>query len=418
MAVINRSNQPDAIRVGIAYLSFIIIGMPSAMLGVAFDPAIRNTFNIGLDALGVLTTTVMFSYFVTSFISGRLVARFGIGLPLAAASALTCVGLIGYAIAPSWLFMVFCGVLVGAGAALVDATMNIYFAAHYGPRLMNWLHASFGLGAALSPLLMTAILNGGGVWRSGYIILAVSFAVLSALFAMTRALWTDANLVTDHETSKASAPARATLMLPLVMIGISFFFLYGGQETIPGYLSFSLFTDARRVTAETAGLMVSIYWASFTIGRVIFGLLVSWIKPRTLLNICVAGTVIGALLFWWRPASGSELALNDASNIVAFIGLAIFGFTVGPIFALIITSTQERLGPRHAPNAIGFQVAAASIGGGVLPGLAAGLATNNGLEIIPVLLIGMTFFAVLLYIASTRPALSLQTAQPIPVVGD
>jgi fucose permease len=418
VAVINRTNQPDILRVGIAYLSFVIIGMPGAMLGVAFDPAIRDTFGLRLDALGALLAAVMGSYFVASFISGRLVARFGVGKLLAAASALTCIGLLGYVIAPAWAFMVACGVLVGSGAALIDATMNIYFAAHYGPRLMNWLHASFGLGAALSPLLMTFILKDGGIWRSGYIILALSFAVLAVLFAMTRVLWTDAQLATDDDSVKAGAPARATLMVPLVWIGISFFFLYGGQETIPGSWAFSLFTDARRVSAETAGLMVSIYWASFTIGRVIFGLMVGWLKARTLLNICVAGTVIGALLFWWRPAIGGDLALNDASNIVAFIGLAIFGFTVGPIFALIITSTQERLGPRHAPNAIGFQVAAASIGGGLLPGLAGILATNNGLEIVPVFLLGITFVAVVLYIASTRPALSLQTAQPVPVVGD
>jgi fucose permease len=163
--------------------------------------------------------------------------------------------------------------------------------------------------------------------------------------------------------------------------------------------------------------MVGIYWASFTIGRVIFGLMVSWVKARTLLNICIAGTVIGAIMFWWRPV-GVELALNDPSNMVGFIGLALFGFTIGPIFALIITSTQERLGPRHAPNAIGFQVAAASIGGGVLPGLVGRLATDSGLEIIPVFLLGMTFVAVLLYIASTRPGLSLETAKPVPALGD
>jgi fucose permease len=152
---------------------------------------------------------------------------------------------------------------------------------------------------------------------------------------------------------------------------------------------------------------VSIYWASFTVGRIIFGVVVSWMRARTLLNICVAGTVVGAILLWWHPV-GAQLTLENTSNTIGFIGLAIFGFMLAPMFALLITSTQERLGPQHAPNAIGFQVAAASIGGGVLPGLAGILATSQGLEIVPLFLLVLTTIAVALYIASTRPAMSVE----------
>ena len=72
MTQITKINQSDAVRVGLAYLSFIIIGMPGAMLGVAFDPAIRDTFGLKLDALGALTTAVMGSYFIASFIEDHL----------------------------------------------------------------------------------------------------------------------------------------------------------------------------------------------------------------------------------------------------------------------------------------------------------------------------------------------------------
>jgi fucose permease len=401
-------NRPDALRVGIAYLSFIIIAMPGVpALGVAWDPAIRETFGLPLDAVGVLLAVTMGTYFIFSFISGRLVTRFGIGPLLTAASAITCIGVIGYVVAPAWPVMVICGVLVGAGAALIDCGMNIYFAANYGPRLMNWLHAAFGVGAALSPLMMTAILNNGNVWRLGYVVIAALFGLLVILFGLTRGLWKSSQLPTTADNQRSSITPRDTLRLPLVWLGISFFFLYGGQETVPGQWSFSLFTESRQVAAETAGLWVSIYWFCFTIGRVIFGLMVSWMKARTLLNLCVIGIIIGSILMWWNPAGASP------STTLAFIGLGLFGFTIGPMFALIITSTQERLGPYHAPNAIGFQVAAASIGGGLMPGLAGRLAVDQGIEIVPVFLVIITFIAVGLYLLSTRSALSVQP-QPAP----
>ena len=402
-------NRTDTVRVGIAYLSFILLGMPGAMLGVAWFPAIANTFKLDLDAVGALFIVTMGSYFIASFISGRLVNRFGFGTLLVGGCLLSCIGLIGYVIAPAWALMVAFGVLVGGGSGVVDAGMNIYFAAHYGPRLMNWLHASFGVGAALSPLLMTTILNGGGEWRTGYIIVALLFAGIGILFALTRGHWNDSKLASGREATHRGVSAWDTLRLPLAWIGIGIFFLYGGQETIPGYWGFSLFTTARHLNAETAGLLVSIYWLCFTLGRVVFGLMVSWVKDRILLNICVAGTIIGALLLWLPPAS------EAAATILNFVGLGLFGFTIGPIFALIITSTQERLGPQHAPHAIGFQVAAASIGGGLLPGIAGRLAVmNDNLEVVPVFLLVITAIMVVLYIASTRSVLSVHT-QAVPV---
>jgi fucose permease len=401
-------NRTDVVRVGIAYLSFIVLGMPGAMLGVAWSPAIANTFELELDAVGALFIVTMGSYFIASFISGRLVNRFGFGTLLVAGSLISGVGLVGYVLSPAWALMVAFGVLVGGGSGVVDAGMNIYFAAHYGPRLMNWLHASFGIGAALSPLLMTGILNSGGEWRTGYIILALLFAGIGILFGLTRGHWNKSKLASGSEATHRGVSAWDTLRLPLAWIGIGIFFLYGGQETIPGYWGFSLFTEARRLNAETAGLLVSIYWLCFTLGRIVFGLIVSWVKARTLLNICVAGTIIGALLLWLPPAPEAP------ATILNFIGLGLFGFTIGPIFALIITSTQERLGPLHAPHAIGFQVAAASVGGGILPGIAGRLAvTNDSLEVVPVFLLVITLIMVVLYIGSTRPALSVH-AQPVP----
>lgn len=416
------SNQADSVRVGIAYLSFIVLGMPGAMLGVAWSPSIRSTFNLSLDAVGALLVATMGSYFVASFISGRLVARVGFGTLLVASSFVTAVGLIGYVLSPAWAIMVAFGVLVGGGAGVIDAGMNIYFAANFGPRLMNWLHASFGIGATISPLLMTGILNGGGVWRTGYLVLAVAFGAIGVLFGLTRARWNDSMLASaSPESTHSGISARQTLALPLTWIGIGLFLAYGGQETTPGQWSYSLFADARAVTASVAGLWVSIYWASFTIGRIVFGIIVSWLSARTLLNICAAGSVVGALLFWWRPVElvgfstlGVNFVLDNPSNLIGFIGLALFGFMLAPMFALLITSTQERLGPLHAPNAIGFQVAAASIGGGLIPGIAGRLAVDHGLEIVPVFLLFLTVISVVLYLGSTSPALST-AMQPVPV---
>jgi MFS family permease len=66
--------------------------------------------------------------------------------------------------------------------------------------------------------------------------------------------------------------------------------------------------------------------------------------------------------------------------------LTVYGFCLAPIWALMVTYLQEKLGPLHGANAIGFMVAAAGIGVGILPGIAGKLAEGSTLEVVPVIL--------------------------------
>ena len=70
----------------LAYVAFIALGMPDGLLGVAW-PSIRHSFAIPLDAIGMLITASVAGYMTSSFLSGPLLARLGVGRVLAASCA-------------------------------------------------------------------------------------------------------------------------------------------------------------------------------------------------------------------------------------------------------------------------------------------------------------------------------------------
>jgi fucose permease len=74
--------------------------------------------------------------------------------------------------------------------------------------------------------------------------------------------------------------------------------------------------------------------------------------------------------------------LWQGRGAVALAGLAMIGFVLAPIFPLTISATPGRLGHGHATHAIGFQVAAACVGGAALPAAGGLLARRYGLEAI------------------------------------
>jgi fucose permease len=374
----------DYVVVGIAYISFMVLGLPAAMLGAVWDPHVYTTFGLELDALGLLLFTASLGYFIASYVSGRWFARFKVGNLLVGASLIGAVGFIGYALTPAWWLMVALGLVAGFSGGILDSGMNIYFAAHFGPRLMNWLHACFGIGTTAAPLLAGVIFHNDGSWRVAYVVVAALNILAAALFAVTRARWLPIQASSGNNPAQGT-PARQTLGLPVVWLGIAMFCLYAGLESGVGSWANSLF-QSRGIDATASLDWVRNYWASFTIGRIFFGFIVSYVKTTTLIRICAIGAIIGMALLMWNP-----------SNPIGAAGIVIFGFLFAPIFALMITSTQDRLGTVHAPNAIGFQVAAATAGVAFVPGVAGVLANRVALESVPPFFLVLTVIMYGLY---------------------
>jgi fucose permease len=391
-----QTNQPSLTRttlVAIGFFSYVAIGLPSGVLGVAW-PSVRDTFALSLDAVGALFIARTAGYFLAGYLNGQLVPRLGIGRLMAIASVVSGAGMLGYALTPSWALMVACAVLGGAGMGAIDAGMNTYFAAVHSASLMNWLHAFFGLGAAISPAMTAAMIGAGHAWRWSYVIVAGTLFLTGLLFALTWNAWQ----MDQQETKKASTQVRAldTLRLPVAWLGILMFLLFTGLEASGGQWPYTLFTEGRGISATAAGIWVSVYWASLTVGRILFGMIATRVKTTALLRVAMLGCVVGAALIW-TPARVPILDLP-----IGFLGLALLGFSMAPLFPLSISDTPHLVGAEHAANAIGFQVSAASLGFATLPGLAGVMAERIGLEIIGPVLIAFALAMFLLHEAFMR----------------
>lgn len=363
----------------LCYLVFILLGLPDGMLGVAW-PSMRATFGQPLDAMGVLLISSTVGFLVVSFAVGRLLGRFGVATFLVIASLMRATSMLGYAVAPDWWLMALSAFAYGMGSGAIDAGLNTFFAMSFSPRLMNWLHAAFGVGATLGPLIMTIMVAQSLTWRWGYVVIAVLQLTLAVAIFVTRRQWNvpvqeSVRVASDREPGAVSA--RATLLLPAVWLGIAIFFVYTGTEVTAGNWNFTLFTEGRGVDVAVAGFWASAYWATFTLGRIVFGFISEGRSVVRMIRGCLALALVGALLMMWNP-----------TELVGFLGVAFLGFMLAPIFPLLVSETPLRIGVAYAQHAIGFQVGAANLGLALMPTLAGVLAVRTTLEIIPPFIIG------------------------------
>lgn len=385
----------------IAYASFIILGLMDGLLGVAW-PSLRETFGQPVDALGLLLAMSTMGHVTASLVNGRLITRSGISVLLILSAALLTTGALIEISAPVWSVVLLGGSLVGFGMGMLDAGMNTYAASHFRPRLLNWLHASFGVGATLGASLMTLYLTRGYVWRAGIGTIAAFYIFLLILFTTTRNLWRyrptlqPAVQQTNHQPTQPfklrpqTSPSpnyaknRQTLAIPQVWIAIAIFFVYTGVEIGVGHWAFTLLTESRGVATGTAGLWATLYWGSFMVGRILIGFIES--NLTRLVRLASLGAIAGVLLL--------ALGLIPALNLV---GLILIGVSIAPIFPALVALTPRRISERHVPNAIGFEIGAAGVGAAVVPAVAGVLGDSFGLEAIPLFILAAAVVLFLLH---------------------
>jgi fucose permease len=363
----------------LAYVAFISLGMPDGLLGVAW-PSIRAGFGIPLDAVGMLITAAVVGYTTSSFLSGPLISRLGVGRVLAGSCALTGAGLIGYTLVPEWWMMVLLGVAAGLGAGAIDAGLNTYVAAHFGEGLMQWLHACYGIGVTLGPIIMTIALTTLSSWRVGYRVVGGFQIALATLFVLTLAMWSQKGAPEGKEAPKRltdyKTPMRETLRQPRVWMSALLFFLYVGAEASLGTWTYSLLTESRGIDPTTAGIFAGSFWATYTIGRVFAGLYAKRVGVNLLVQGSLSAAILGTILLIWNPF--------EAANLVAVI---LIGFAIAPIFPALMSGTNQRVGAKFAANTIGMQMAASGLGAAFFPSLFGVLARQFSLEIVPICLV-------------------------------
>jgi fucose permease len=401
-------NYPKLSLVILAYIAFVALGLPDGLLGVGW-PSIRAGFSLPLDAIGMLLFASVAGYMASTFLSGMLLSKIGVGRILAASCLITGLALIGYTLVPQWWMMVLLGVFAGLGAGAIDASLNTYIAAHFGEGLMQWLHASWGIGITIGPIIMTLGLTNANSWRFGYRVVGIFQLLLAVCFVLTLGMWRQ----NDHQAAgnaekkltEYNTRLQDTLRRPQTWLSILLFFLYVGAETSLGTWTYTLLTESRGVDATLAGFFAGSYWFTFTIGRIGAGLIAKKIGVNKLVYGGLIGALIGAALLIWNP---SEIA-----NVIA---VAIIGLSIAPIFPAMISGTKHRVGDHNAANTIGMQMAATGLGMSVIPSLMGILARRVSLEIIPVFLLGLYAALLGFYLLATR--LKKTSATPVSAATD
>lgn len=366
------------LQLGLAFSGLLLVGLLSGAWGVLL-PGLSNFYHINKSVVGLLFFASATGYFLSALCSGFLIQKLGLRWYLIIGTTAFLAGNLILFIKPPFALVLLTRMLMGIGVAVIEAGLNMFIAGlpKNNTSFLNYLHAFFGVGALIGPVIASFLLSAQWDWSTTFLIWAAVTLLLLVGFIF---FFHQPPAITAEEPGEATeiqqstAPAESSLLtalkLPIVWLATFYLFLYCGVETSVGNWAYSFLLEQRREPELLAGWIVSGYWMGLTLGRFIFNDLAKrlHISISGMMYLAIGGALLGLLILTTVPGVAADA-----------LGFGLIGFSIGPIYPTTVALVPDLVPARFVASTIGFLIGLSTLGIALFPWFAGTLAQYSGI---------------------------------------
>jgi fucose permease len=224
-------------------------GVNDAATG-ALVPYLQPAYDIGLLFVAIVYLVNFCGWTIAAFTNVHLTARLGTGGVMLLGATLQMLAHALQFWKPPFPLFVITYLFAGLGIAYQDAQANSFVGGlNDAHRWLGVLHAIYGVGALISPLIATKIASSTPHWNYFYCV-AFGIAVVN-VGIITAAFWKGLGQGTPGAKERANKDLKKTVSNRTVILLSLFFFLYVGTEVTAGGApsppAFAVVADSRRL---------------------------------------------------------------------------------------------------------------------------------------------------------------------------
>jgi fucose permease len=361
--------DPGQRRLFIALLlNFIVFGVTVTMYGATVPKVIRE-FDWSYLATGVVLSASAVGYFLSSFLSGFLVQRFGPKKVVLLGLLLQAVGLSLFGSAAGVLFNLCATFLVGLGHGGTEVVTNVCVVRMESPgqsRLMNLMHAAFPVGAILGPILVGQLIAAGLVWQLTFRAIAVvTFGIaLGFVFLSFGSVLGEK----EEEEERRHLGFSRLIRNPLLFFLFLTIFLYVGAEIGVSSWIAEYYVEVFGPPVSVGAYVISVFWLGILIGRLGMYLAYHGYRQAEILLVmsCVA-------------VSSLAVSLLIGNATVAGVGFFVSGLGYSGVYPVVMAIVGEEF-KRGQSVALGFVSMGGGIGSFSFPFIMAAIANTYGIS--------------------------------------
>jgi FHS family Na+ dependent glucose MFS transporter 1 len=308
----------------IYYLASICLGASAAVLGPTLQEMSRTTGST-LAQISSLFLLISFGYLLGSLTAGRIYDRVR-GHPIISLVCFVLAAMLSMVpLSHNLIFLQILFLFLGIAQGSLDVGLNtliVWLHGKHVPPFMNGLHASYGIGTTLAPLITVAVLGSTGSLKSIYWALAILVLPVALLVLIFHSPF--------HSQAKQQVDEKPAFSSPVFLTALVFFAFTGAELGFGGWI-YTFTTSQAYGYPEMAASVNAAFWGALTIGRLVAIPLALKLKPVKILWVNFCGTIFSLLmlvffskyeLFLWLATVGTGLfmastfpsLLNDAQS--------------------------------------------------------------------------------------------------------
>ena len=362
------------------YISFIGLGLASGVLGPSLLRLADNTS----ATIASISSVMLFhalGYMAGAVAGGRSYDRVA-GHPVM--SVMLVIIAVSLAFTPItqllWVLVVLMFVL-GVSQGALDVGGNTLLVWVHGSKVgpfMNGLHLFFGVGAFMSPILVAQAMRIQDNLNWAYWGMALFMLIPAVGFAVVKSPPRKAE---SDEVGKTGGRSNK-LMLGMIVV---FYLFYVGMEVgFTGWI-FTYATTSNLLAEVSAAYATSLFWGTFTLGRLLSIPIAIKLRSRQILAIDLLGCFASILILLIWPGSVTALWVSIAGT----------GFFAASIFPTMITFAENRMHLTGKTTSLFF--VGASTGGMFFPWLIGQSYARVGPRMVPLTIISSAALLILLF---------------------
>lgn len=337
------------------FVNFVFFGAVVILVGAAV-PEILRTYSWRYVEMGAILAGGSIGYFVSTFVCGILLRRWGPKRVIVYGLVLQAVGLAAFGQMPSLAINAIALLLIGLGQGGSEVVTNfsVVRIEHSGrSNLMNFIHAAFTAGAIVGPLGIGQLIERGYPWQVAFLALAF----LSLLMALAFTLLSFETVSADP-AKQENSPLSYLMSQPLMLLLTTLILLYVGVEIGTSNWIAEYFVQSLGVSAASGAYTVSLFWMGLLAGRLSVAIFYRRDDQAVLLvTACILSALSLSLGLWgdsfvWKAACFFSTGMGFSIVYPVVVVLAGRFFPTQQEMAIAIISTGGGVGSFAFPFAM------------------------------------------------------------------
>lgn len=350
-------NKEDSPLLYTAYFAFFCSGMMSNILG-SILPYIREDYNFDYAFLGTLSSISQIGNLSAVWVSGFLPYLIGRKNSTLIMGSGIVTGMIIMAISGNPIFLLLAFLLVGIGRGTMSNITNVVVGQYATNKTagLNLLHATFAIGAIISPSIIAATRK--NMWRVPPLFIAFLMAI--ALFLLYKSKLSNKREVKEKDES--TIPLAFSFWLNTF---IMFFYLCTEASLMNWMVSY--FKDSNIFSPQLSNMMSALMWVTMLIGR----LLCAYLGSR--MNKSILILILGSMLTLFY-----SIMVFSSSPVIILISILGIGLSMSGIYPTTLSTHDKKY--NQSTIATGTCIAVATFGAIIMPIIIGNVSSIYGIE--------------------------------------